>query len=50
MPTSSVPVLRSVFAAYAFFLVHWRKILIAGAPYTAAYAVQLAMMQLGLLS
>ena len=47
MSTSSVPVLRSVFAAYAFFLVHWRKILIAGAPYTAAYAVQLAMMQLG---
>lgn len=45
MPSPSpVPVLRSVFAAYAFFLVHWRKILIAAIPYTAAYAAQLALM------
>jgi|GEM_PF-1336825 len=47
MTQSPVPILRSVFAAYAFFLVHWRKILIAGVPYTAAYAAQLAMMQMG---
>lgn len=46
MPNNPVPVLRSVFAAYAFFLVHWRKILVAGIPYTAAYAVQLAAMQM----
>jgi hypothetical protein len=45
MTQSTVPILRSVFAAYAFFLVHWRAILIAGVPYTAAYAAQLAMMQ-----
>ena len=45
MQKNPVPILRSVFAAYAFFLVHWRAILIAGVPYTAAYAAQLAMMQ-----
>ena len=44
MKPSPVPVLRSVFAAYAFFLVHWRKILIAAIPYTAAYAAHLALM------
>lgn len=46
MTQSSIPVLRSVFAAYAFFLVHWRTILIAGVPYTTAYAAQLAVMQM----
>jgi hypothetical protein len=45
MPQSQVPVLRSVFAAYAFFIAHWRPILVAGIPYTAAYAAQLALLQ-----
>ena len=40
-----VPILRSVAAAYAFLISHWRRALIAAAPYTLVYIVQLALMQ-----
>ena len=45
MTPTAIPVLRSVLAAYAFFVAHWRPILIAGVPYTAAYTLYLVLMQ-----
>ena len=45
MTPTAVPILRSVLAAYAFFIAHWRPILIAGLPYTAAYTLYLFMIQ-----
>ncbi|WP_203292171.1 hypothetical protein [Maricaulis parjimensis] len=45
MTPTAIPILRSVFAAYAFFLAHWRPILIAGLPYTVAYALYLFLTQ-----
>lgn len=44
MTAQPIPILRSVFAAYAFFIAHWRPLLIAGVPYTVAYALQLALL------
>ena len=46
MTPTAVPILRSVLAAYAFFIAHWRPILIAGLPYTVAYALYLALTQM----
>ncbi|MHA6289157.1 hypothetical protein [Maricaulis sp. CAU 1757] len=45
MTSRPIPIVRSVLAAYAFFLAHWRPILIAGVPYTVGYALQLVLLQ-----
>lgn len=42
---SPVPILRSVAAAYAFLISHWQRALIAAAPYTLVYILQLVLMQ-----
>lgn len=39
-----VPILRSAAAAYAFLISHWQRALIAAAPYTLAYLVQLLLL------
>jgi hypothetical protein len=46
MTPTAVPILRSVLATYVFFIAHWRPILIAGRPYTVAYALYLALTQM----
>ncbi|WP_417468989.1 hypothetical protein [Maricaulis sp.] len=43
--TTSVPILRSTLAGYAFLISHWQRALVAAAPYTLAYIAQLVLMQ-----
>ena len=44
MNTTTVPILRSVAAAYAFLISHWQRALIAAAPYTLLYVSQLVLL------
>lgn len=44
MTTTPVPILRSVAAAYAFLISHWHRALIAAAPYTLLYVMQLVVL------
>lgn len=45
MSSQPIPVLRSAGAAYSFLYAHWHRFLLAAAPFTLAYAVQLWLTQ-----
>ncbi len=45
MNPTPVPILHSVFAAYAFLISHWHRAMIAAAPYTLAYIAQLFVLR-----
>ncbi|MFY0637851.1 hypothetical protein [Maricaulis maris] len=45
MSSQPIPVLPSVAKAYALLITHWSRFLMAGLPFTLAYAIQLWLVQ-----
>ena len=45
MSSQPIPVLPSVAKAYALLIAHWSRFVMAGLPFTLAYAIQLWLVQ-----